>query len=179
MMQTLYWHGIDLKWAYSDVLRNIYRHTYCKQIALDILHDSLIRYALAKNPDRQQYPQAFLQTIIRNQLIDSHNHSAKFVSLDAEDTGDTNTFDLHKHAAEHQLFAPSAEHLLDIQQRLQAMQVLIDNLPTRCREAFWLFRIEGKDQSEIAVHLGISRNMVQRHVMRAMMEILEAQDLLK
>lgn len=175
----MYWYGIDLKWAYSDVLRNIYRHTYCKQIALDILHDSLIRFALAKNPDRQQYPQAFLQTIVRNQLIDVHHDSAQFISFDAEDGDGAIAFGFDKYASDNQLFSPSAEHLLDIQQRLKAMQVLIDNLPARCREAFWLFRIDGKDQTEIALQLGISRNMVQRHVMRAMMEILEAQDLLK
>lgn len=178
-MQTIYWYGIDLKWVYSDLLGNIHRQTFCKQISLDILHDSLIRFALAKNPDRLQHPKAFLQTIIKNQLIDTRNLNAKFVSLDVEEKDENNAFDLDKYLAENQLFTPSAEHLLDIQQRLQAMQVLIDNLPARCREAFWLFRIEGKDQSEIAQQLGVSRNMVQRHVMRAMMEILEAQDLLK
>ncbi len=178
-MQTLHWYGIDLKWAYSDMLRNIYRHTSCKHIALDILHDSLIRFALAKNPDRLQSPQAFLQVIVKNQIINSYNENARFVALEAEDDESSATSLLDKHAADNHLFSPSAEHLLDIQQRLKAMQALIDNLPRKCREVFWLFRIEGRDQTEIANKLGITRNMVQRHVMRAMIEILEAQDLLK
>lgn len=175
----MYWYGIDLKWAYSDMLRNIYRHTSCNHTALDILHDSLIRFALAKNPDKMQSPQAFLQVIVKNQLINTYNKNARYVSLDAENNETSSTFLLDKHAAENQLFSPSAEHLLDIQQRLQAMQLLIDNLPKKCREVFWLFRIEGRDQAEIAEKLGITRNMVQRHVMRAMLEILDAQDLLK
>lgn len=178
-MQMMYWYGIDLKWAYSDMLRNIYRHTSCNHTALDILHDSLIRFALAKNPDKMQSPQAFLQVIVKNQLINTYNKNARYVSLDAENNETSSTFLLDKHAAENQLFSPSAEHLLDIQQRLQAMQLLIDNLPKKCREVFWLFRIEGRDQTEIAEKLGITRNMVQRHVMRAMLEILDAQDLLK
>lgn len=178
-MQIMHWYGIDLKWAYSDMLRNIYRHTYCKQAALDILHDSLIRFALAKNPDRLQSPQAFLQVIVRNQIINTYNENARFVSFDAEGDDHSSTSLFDKHAADNHMFSPSAEHLLDIQQRLKAMQTLIDNLPRRCREAFWMFRIEGRDQAEIAAKLGITRNMVQRHVMRAMIEILEAQDLLK
>lgn len=175
----MHWHGIDLKWAYSDMLRNIYRHTSCSHTALDILHDSLIRFALARNPDRMQSPHAFLQVIVKNQLISTYNKSAKYVSYDVEGDENSSTFLFDKHAANSQLFAPSSEHLLDIQQRLQAMQLLIDNLPRKCREVFWLFRIEGIDQAKIAEKLGISKNMVQRHVMRAMLEILDAQDLLK
>ena len=178
-MQAMQWYGIDLKWAYSDMLRNIYRHTSCNHIALDILHDSLIRFALAKNPDRLQSPHAFLQVIVKNQLINTYNKNARFVSFDVENDECSSSYQYDKHAIEHQIFAPSAEHLLDIQQRLQAMQTLIDNLPRKCREVFWLFRIEGREQAEIAEKLGITRNMVQRHVMRAMLEILDAQDLLK
>ncbi|BCM24522.1 RNA polymerase sigma factor [Methyloradius palustris] len=170
MMQ---WHGVDLRWAYSDLLPNIYRQTLCKQNALDILHDALVRFALAKNPDRTQRPHAFLQVIVRNVLIDEHNHQRRLVPLITDESEEDNL------SFADQRFTPSAEHLADIQQRLKAMQHMIDNLPPRCREAFWLFRIEGLDQSEIALQLGITRNMVQRHVMRAMVELLEAEDLIR
>ena len=171
------WHGIDLRWAYADLLPNIHRQTICKQTALDILHDALVRFALAKNPDRKQRPHAFLQVIVRNVLIDEHHHQRRFISLTPEVNEDSE--DICADFAVEQSFSPSAEHLADIQQRLKAMQTLIDSLPPRCREAFWLFRIECLDQSEIANQLGISRNMVQRHVMRAMVELLEAEDLIR
>lgn len=171
MMQ---WHGVDLRWAYADLLPNIYRQTVCKQSALDILHESLVRFALAKNPDRTQRPHAFLQVIVRNVLINEHNHQRRFIPLITDEDEDED-----KLSFADQKFMPSAEHIADIQQRLIAMQTMIDNLPPRCREAFWLFRIEGLDQSEIAQQLGITRNMVQRHVMRAMVELLEAEDLIR
>jgi RNA polymerase sigma-70 factor (ECF subfamily) len=175
----MFWYGIDLRWAYADLLPNIYRQTVCKQSALDILHDSLVRFALAKNPNRDQQPHAFLQVIVRNQLIDEHNHQRRFVPFVADEDENGEAINQGHLSFTDQQFIPSAEHLADIQQRMQAMQSLIDNLPPRCREAFWLFRIEGLGQNEIAQQLGITRNMVQRHVMRAMVELLEAEDLIR
>jgi len=44
----------------------------------------------------------------------------------------------------------------------------IEALPPRCREVFLLYRFEGLDQATIAARLDISRNMVEKHVIRAM-----------
>jgi len=55
----------------------------------------------------------------------------------------------------------------DRRQLAEVMEV-IDSLPPRCREVFLLYRFEGLDQGEIASRLGISRNMVEKHVIRAM-----------
>lgn len=172
------WYGVNLRWAYSELLATIYRHTVCKQGALDILHDAMIRFALAKNPNRLEHPHAYLQVIVRNQLINEFNYGKRFTSLDAEsmmsdEVGansllNTDTF-----------FAPSAEHLADIRQRLEATQRLIENLSPRCQKAFWLFRIEGMQQSQIAEILGVSVNMVQRYVARAMVELAEAEELIR
>lgn len=54
-----------------------------------------------------------------------------------------------------------------IRQRLRALKNGIDGLPPRCREVFLLYKVGGKTHSEIARHLGISRNMVEKHVIRA------------
>ena len=42
-----------------------------------------------------------------------------------------------------------------------------------------MFRVDGYKQSEIATELGISLNMVERHVMRAMISLREARELLQ
>jgi len=54
------------------------------------------------------------------------------------------------------------------EQKLRDVMRRIDQLPPRCREVFVLYRFHGIDQGEIARRLGISRNMVERHVIRAM-----------
>ncbi|MCB5187932.1 sigma-70 family RNA polymerase sigma factor [Methylobacillus caricis] len=172
MMLNPTWHGIDLRWAYMDLLPTIYRQTSYRRSAYDILHDALIRFAISTNPDRLQQPHAYLHTIVRNLLIDNHKEQARFIPLVTEDIESELAYELD------QPRVPSAEHLVDIQQRLDILQKIIDHLPPRCKETFWLYRIEGMAQQDIADKLGISLNMVQRHIMRAMLDLLEAKDLI-
>lgn len=68
--------------------------------------------------------------------------------------------------------------MVDIKQRMQALQNIIDCLPPKCRQVFWMHRIEGQPQLEIAAELGISLNMVERHMIRALVDIALAKDYL-
>jgi hypothetical protein len=38
----MYWHGIDLEWAYSDLLNQIIRKTTCVHRARYVLHDAIV-----------------------------------------------------------------------------------------------------------------------------------------
>src|SRR5690606_19495356 len=53
-------------------------------------------------------------------------------------------------------------------EQLARVTAAIEALPPRCREVFLLYRFEGLDQATIASRLAISRNMVEKHVIRAM-----------
>lgn len=53
-------------------------------------------------------------------------------------------------------------------QRARALLATIESLPPRCREAFVLHKIDGLTQPEVAARMGISLNMVERHIMRGM-----------
>lgn len=169
------WYGINLQWAYSELLSRIYRHTICKQGALDILHDALVRFALAKNPDRFQQPHAFLQVIVNNQLVDEFRYHRRLVQLESAEE----LHDLAGPLSDEDFYTPSAEHLADIKQRLHALQRLIENLPPRCREVFWLYRVEGLKQTQIAETLNISLKMVERHVARGYVALIEANELMR
>jgi RNA polymerase sigma-70 factor (ECF subfamily) len=170
----MYWYGIDLRWAYADLLPSIYRQTFCKHSAYDILHDALVRFALSSNSNRQQNPHAYLRTITHHLVIDSYKQQSRFSSV--SDSGDfennQNVVDLDSLDC-----SPSAEHLLDIKQRLLIVQSIMDKLPAKCKQVFWLYRIESMSQDEIATTMKISKNMVQRHMMRAMLDFMEARDL--
>ena len=48
------------------------------------------------------------------------------------------------------------------------MQVAIDRLPPRCREAFVMGRIQGLARSEIALRMGVAEKTVTEHLTRAM-----------
>lgn len=168
------WHGIDLHWAYSKLLPAIYHHPGYGRTALDVLHDALIRFAISTSPDRVEQPHAYLHTIVRNLIIDGHKEQLCFLPLVEYQDGESNI----ALEIDHPL-APSAEHLADLQQRLVILQNVINLLPARCKEVFWLFKIEGLSQQAIADKLGISLNMIQKHLIRAMLDLLEAKDLIR
>lgn len=164
------WHGIQLEWAYGDLLRSIRRQLNCPHQSKDILHDALIRYALTSSVNRNHVPHAYLRSIVHNLIIDHHHDSVRYTSLEILP---------EQQAALINAAAPSSEQIEEVRQKLYAIQQLLDALPKRCREVFWLYRVEGYTQSEIAAQLGISKNMVERHVMRALLDLISARQLLK
>ena len=63
---------------------------------------------------------------------------------------------------------PSAEDVLAQRQRVRLLAEVIDELPPRQREVFLMHKFDGLSHAEIAEKLGISRSMVEKHVMRAL-----------
>ncbi|CAG0996537.1 putative RNA polymerase sigma factor FecI [Methylophilaceae bacterium] len=171
------WYGLDLRWAYADLLPGIYRHTHCVHTAYDVLHDALLRFALSRNRDHIERPHAYLRTIVRSVLTNTHREAVRFVPL-ASDEIESSERNAASEPMPEQFLAPSPEQIADFQQRLQALQRIIDCLPQRCREVFWLFRIDGLPQTEIAARLGISLNMVERHIIRALVDLRAGRELL-
>ena len=169
--QPMIWHGLDLRWVYADLLKHIFFHTKCMHLAHDILHDALLRFIFSKNGQQAKEPQAYLRVVVRHLITDYHHEKLGFISLDDESAAN-----LILNSEEY--WTPSTEHLADLQQRMQALQHIINCLPPKCREVFWLFRIEGIRQAEIASQLNISINMVERHIIRALLDIRSARDLL-
>ncbi|MDR0208850.1 MAG: sigma-70 family RNA polymerase sigma factor [Pseudomonas putida] len=162
------WQGIDLRWAYNDLLLSLSRQTRCVQRAYDVLHDALLRFALAQHAQPLAQPNAYLRQVAQSVLIDHFRRNARLQPLPE-----------HHEETDSEHCAPSAEHLLDIQPRLIALQRILDCLPPRCREVFWLARIEGYAQKDIARQLGVSLNMVERHMARALVTLRNARELLR
>ncbi|WP_264048334.1 RNA polymerase sigma factor [Methylobacterium flocculans] len=54
-------------------------------------------------------------------------------------------------------------------QELRRLAAAIDTLPARCREVFLLVRFESLSNGEAAIRLGISRNMVEKHLIKALL----------
>lgn len=167
MSATTTWHGVCLRWAYADLLRGIQRKTGCAQRARDILHDALVRFALVSGRKTVDEPHAYLRTTVRSVLVDQFRDEARWIQIRGVD-GEQDGMGLDP---EFEPVVPSAEHMADLWQRLEALQALFDGLPPRRREVFWLFRVEGYRQAEIAAKLGISQTMVERHVMRALIDL--------
>lgn len=63
--------------------------------------------------------------------------------------------------------APSPEARLEAQETLARFSAALDSLPPRCRQVFVMRRLQNLHQQEIARRLGISRNMVEKHLRAA------------
>ncbi|PKU23066.1 RNA polymerase sigma factor [Telmatospirillum siberiense] len=61
-------------------------------------------------------------------------------------------------------------------QLCRLLQQTIENLPHRCREVFVLHRFDGLSHEEIAKRLGVSRNMVEKHIIRALVDLRKCYD---
>lgn len=168
----MYWLGLDLRWAYADLLPGIYRQTQCAHLAQDILHDAFLRFAFIRERQKIEQPHAYLRTVVRNVLNDKYNDMARFVPIVSDEQEDNDLSRLEDQ------FSPSPEKLADLQQRLQALQQIIDCLPPRCREVFWLYRVDCLTQVEVAAKLNISLNMVEKHLLRALVDLRAARDLM-
>lgn len=105
-----------------------------------------------------QQPRAFLFTTARNLMAD-HVRRSRVVSI--EPMGDFEPL----HVLMDEL---SPERWCDGRQLLLRLADAFDRLPDRCREVFWLRRVEELSQREVAVRLGISEKTVEKHVAKGM-----------
>lgn len=156
------WLGLGLNWAYG-LLPLIAWRIACPERAQDVLHEALLRYASRRGAVVDQ-PQAYLRRTIDSVLADHRRDAQRYQPLPDEDS-----------APMQGLAALSAQQIAELRERLAHVQRVLRVLPPRAREVFWLFRIEGWKQDAIAARLGISRNMVERHVMRAMVGLRQLQ----
>lgn len=102
-------------------------------------------------------PLAYLRRSVHNRLISLHRAKAVRAATPLDELPE-----------DHYLSSPSAEESYAARQLADALIGALAELPLACQEAFKLHRLEGWPHDRIAVHLGVSRNMVERHMMRAM-----------
>lgn len=146
---------------YEDLMAHVRRRFAGRGLARDAVHDLCLQ--LLEHPSRTTaaQPLAFLRRASLYRAIDRQRSDAAYraplVALD----------DL--------LEPPSHEvdgfRALHISQQIEALRLAIDGLPPRCRQVFLLHRLHDMTQEEIATAIGISRNMVARHVARAMQDL--------
>lgn len=149
----------DLQRAEEGRLRRFFQRRFrCREEAADATQETFLRMLSLGSAASIDNPQAYLFRVAR---------SVAYASA-ARRAADDLLFDRDADA-DLACDRPDAERAVDARQRLRAFAETIAALPPRCREAFVLSRFEGLANGEIAVRLGISRNMVEKHVMRALL----------
>lgn len=142
---------------YTELFRFLSRKLRDRTVAEDLTQETFTR-ALAV-PRQVESHRGLLYQIARNLLVDRYRQQQDqaCASLQDEDAA--------------ALPAPGGEQpdaQIENRRYVASMVATIEQLPPRCREAFLLHRIDGLSQQEVANAMGISVNMVEKHIIRAM-----------
>lgn len=128
--------------------------------AADVVQDVFVRTLCLESGYDIREPRAFLFQVASNIVLDrlrmqQHRH---------ETCGTAEDDTRHDEPADE----ISPEATLAAQQRLGVLRDAIDELPPRCREVFLLHKFQHYSHAKIARKCGISVNMVEKHIIKAL-----------
>ncbi len=148
---------------FSELRAFLFRHTGCREIAAELTQETFIRIMGYQTDTSIQNARALLYRIAGNLAIDHHRTCVKFpesVSID----------DLPQHELPATELTDPAR-LVAARQLLEKLCIAIDALPPQCHRAFVLHKFDGYSYAEIAEKLGITRNAVEKLLIRALIRL--------
>lgn len=125
--------------------------------AADIVHDTYVRILEVLRHQVIEQPQAYLYKTASNIAIDGFRLKRRryFEPLETAES----------EAGAQQDVPHEAVYL---HQRMQLVTRALSELSVPCRRAFLLRKMEGLSHQEIAKRMGISKDMVEKHIVNAM-----------
>jgi RNA polymerase sigma factor (sigma-70 family) len=150
---------------YADIKAAVRRRGHSKGAAADIVHDLYIK--LAEQPDvlrGKRSLRAFLCRAAINLGIDRMRRARFEERLFSGSEAEALAIPAE---------AAAPDHALDVEARLTILRLAIAELPARRRAVFILHRLHRLEADAIAKKLNISRNMVDRHLRRALAHCLD------
>lgn len=146
--------------SHYDTLRAfVRRRVHSVELAADILQDCYLRIAGRDRTVRIDNPLSFFYRIAGNLIID-RIRERDVRERHADPAG------LSEQLPDQ---APLPDVAFAARQRLELLIRAVDELPPRCREVFLLRKVELLEFDEIAKRLRISRNMVEKHLRKALL----------
>ena len=148
---------------YEELIGTWTRRLRNRQQAEDLAHDTFVRVLEAKSTPVQQ-PRAYLHQTARNIAVDAYRREDRRGALSAENVeppprcGD------------------DPEHVMHALQLADSIERALSELPLNCRRIFIWQKIEGLTQQEIAERLGLSKNMVEKYMIRTLRHLRERLD---
>jgi len=141
--------------------RELWRGARRRGAQEDHAQEALLR-ALTGAPAEVRRPQALLMRILRNVSIDAARRGARERAWTASAT-----------AAALGEASPDAERVVAAREELRIVIAAVAELPPRCRQCFVMRRFDDLDQHEIARRMGVTVNMVEKHLRRATLHCAE------
>lgn len=146
---------------YRELLRFLSRLVKDSDTASDIAQESYVRILSLRNSGTPiSDPRGLLYRTARNLVIDTHRRA----TVRARSVEELEGMDEPAADASNQ-----PEQAWESSERAQVLLAAIEALPPRCREAFVLHKFDGLSHAEVADRMGISRNMVEKHIIRGVL----------
>jgi RNA polymerase sigma-70 factor (ECF subfamily) len=148
----------------AALTRFLRRHRQAGDDVADLLQEVYVRLYESAARRRPDLVQPFVFATARHLLIDLARR-AQIVSIEAYadlETLDLSSDDLtpERHASGHQ--------------ELRLLQAALDQLPLRCGEVVRLRKIDGMSQREVAQHMGIAEDTVEKQISKGMRALADA-----
>jgi RNA polymerase sigma-70 factor (ECF subfamily) len=154
--------GVDALTTYRAALRTfVARRLPDPEAVEDLVQEACTRLLARARECPVQEPQAYLFRIAGNLLIDRNRRGQ---AIEAQ------MLPLEEDVASVAATQEDQRRFRDLQGQLAAA---LDELPSRCRDVFVLSRFDDMDNLAIAARLGISRRMVQKHLVRAVTHLYD------
>lgn len=132
--------------------------------ASDLAQEAILRVLRHAERETVAEPQALLRTTAVNLARDHVRRKRKESKLIVDDDSIGEVHDP----------TPSPSARIEAEQTAARFFEALDTLSPRCREVFMMRRFDELHQEEIARRLGISRNMVEKHLRTAVAKLKEA-----
>jgi RNA polymerase sigma factor (sigma-70 family) len=152
-----YWFEKEVLPLEAMLLRFLRRNWRDKDEVYDILQEVYTRVyeSAGHEPPRQVKP--FVFSIARNLMID-RLRQMNVVPIEAvADFDQLNVLD----------DSPTPEQNVSARQELRLLQETLNTLPARCRQIVLLRKVEGVSQREVALKLGITEEVVEHQIAKA------------
>ena len=142
----------------DDLYRLLIKIVGDADIARDLVHDTYLRASEKTDVSEIANPRAYLFTIASNLGRDFLRKRKMRAEIPG---GETIIGNLPANTVSHE------RHVYD-RQRLAMVHQAMQRLPAKSREAFMLRKIDGLGADAVAEKMGISRNMVEKHLRKAL-----------
>lgn len=142
---------LPLEAALMQYLQHNWRN---KSDIADLRQDIYIRAYEAALQGLPESPKAFVFTIARNLLI-RRMRREQIVPFEA-----VSDFEALGIAID----TPGPESNAIARDELRRLQLVVDRMPPRCREAFVMYQIDGLSRREIAIRMGVNEQTVKTHL---------------
>jgi len=146
---------------YDELVDHVRRRFGDKNFAHEVVHEVYMHVVRTRPREQDGTPLALLK----------HISTCKAIDLQRAATSRNQWQESVDAVPDVNLHHSDGEEILRGKQLIDALEIVIGDLPPRCREVFVLHKLQEMSQDEVAMQLGISRKMVGKHMERAMSAI--------